>query len=249
MKGETNDASAGIMGEYTISDIEDAPNAPGIYAWYHKLYLSAADMRVLSAATDDRVLSEEALQLLEQQTEIFSNPPINLYGKGHFNSNWKAVFSEQSTIESDPFQRSLSAEELESFSNNKTKNEATNSFSKDFFKALTANVDVFAPPIYIGKAENLNTRLNNHIKTLRRVKKGLREDLGFRDALEKRLRESSINFGHRAGAIGISEDNLIVKTVNFEKILPRESKEKLYKLAGEIEYFLNRWYKPHLGRL
>jgi hypothetical protein len=102
-------------------------------------------------------------------------------------------------------------------------------------------------PIYIGKAYNLNIRLDEHLKQFSQF-----EMFPPVDA------EQSFNFGEnfaeRAIGAGFSVDELIVYVLDLKKFseqigIQKLTSKDLKQLSLIIEYVLNRRLRPALGRI
>jgi hypothetical protein len=249
-KGDNLMEGSEVVSEFNASNIDEVANAPGLYAWYQQLYLTDADYSALGAVNNGDIAIPSS-NILDRQTRIFSHLSLELSGKGAFGINWKAFLTEETQLD----KYSVDGEKSLYKSIGDEQNEGLGSAGSDnyeeqqFFRCLTNAVQTIGPPIYIGKAISLNERIARHIYDLRRVKRGIKEDPEFKKALHTKLKEKSLSFGYRAAAAGLKEDELIVKTVNFKEIFPNESDKKLVQIAEKIEYLLNRWYRPHLGRM
>lgn len=242
---------SGFISEFNATDVDEVAHAPGLYAWYQQLYLTDADYSVLGTVGDNDDIVSPSSNILDRQTKIFSQLSLELSGKGAFGINWKALLTEENQLDKyvidgveSPF-KTIKDEQKEGLRSV----EKSNYNEKQFFRCLASTVRSIGPPIYIGKAISLNERIATHIYDLRRVKRGIKEDPEFKKALQTKLNEKSLSFGYRAAAVGLTEDELMVKTINFKEIFPNESDRTLVKIAERIEYLLNRWYKPHLGRM
>ena len=239
-----------VVTEHTISSIDQAPPCVGLYAWYHNWYLSEADLRQLEPGVDAERVRETVRGLLEKQTRIFADTSIKLEGRGNFGSAWSADVRELGSLSRHfGFEEQSTSESGKKPENNKSKTEfSIEENSRLLIELLQRTFVHFNVPVYIGKSDCLRTRLGAHARDFRKIRKGIREEPRFRAAVEQNLISGELDFAHRAAISGLTADDLTVRCINFETLYPGCSTEYLYDCAGTIEYSLNRWIKPHLGR-
>jgi len=122
-------------------------------------------------------------------------------------------------------------------------------FKNDIFKKndLSLISKVFAPPIYIGVSNNLCSRLTQHANELDDILYSSKYEY-VHDLFDEDLDspKESKYFASRLGKVlkkkrSIDLNSLLIKTCEFDDIMTRK---EIYNL----EYFLNRTYKPLYGR-
>jgi hypothetical protein len=187
-----------------------APSTPGIYAWM--LYAPISNRTATIA-------SELASDLAEYE-RMAKQQPVNLQSTGEFfKSKWEGTVSLES--------KEWDAENM--FSDNTNLAMASAAHFNQVLQAL-------APVLYVGKADNLRSRLENHVKALEKIDQWEYLDLDSEGKY----------FAERANKMEIPLD--LLRFTFFE--FPANDLEQHLVLDAnkKVEGFINRILKPSLGR-
>ena len=114
-------------------------------------------------------------------------------------------------------------------------------------KALEIAMPVLSAPIYVGVATCLNTRLSQHVNDINKLSSAVNDDPEVR----QRLREKGkSNFAQRAVAAGFTPESLQVWTCNLDLLIEdlESQSHDARAVAEAVEWLLNRWHRPYLGR-
>ncbi len=138
--------------------LDQAPEAPGIYAWYHQLVLSDADIEVclrdIDSATSASDKEAVARRFLEKFVfSYYSETPYLVQIAGAL----KPTFSGPV-----PYVSEVSASLVTRIANSPMR-------LRTLKEALTTMVPVFSSPLYIGMAQNLRSRLRAHKRWIERL--------------------------------------------------------------------------------
>jgi len=238
--------------KYTCSTVSQAPESPGLYAWYGKVDIGDSDyLRLIIEGKD----AGEARfrSLLARHTQRHNLPGMHVRIRSSFESEWRATCPEVTT---EKFIEVLSgAADEEELSDQEAKRRLASldktvgkQKSRQLLKeVLEESVPVFAAPIYIGVTDNLRRRLTEHASLLERFARALEREPNAGELL--RQHATSPYFALRALAAGFDENYLEVHVLNFAEIAPSGySTEELREVAESAEWILNRWHRPYLGR-
>jgi len=125
----------------TFSNFQDAPQCPGIYAWYYPFRRCYEDIHdvireiQLVQSYDSKVHdiskaeSEFKFKWLTYKTSIYRE--VNTFDKSQIDSLWNSINSDENKI---------------------------NAFDEIFMKC-----SIMMPPLYVGKTNNLKRRLHEHL--------------------------------------------------------------------------------------
>jgi len=244
---------------FICGTVSEAPESVGLYAWYGRVDAGEADWRF------DPVEGADAgtgrfLGLLARHSSRHQPQPIFMTGVGPFAS---VLTGELQDRTQDSLQKALAwrgeAEPEPSGQNNsggpgydeeRTAKVHMAAESAEHRKALAAILGAATPlltaPLYIGVAKNLRVRLGTHASQVFKAAKFVRDNP---DGREQLLQGDKPSFAARAVAAGFSPDNLVVWTLNLDKLLAELSDvEKKRAIAEAAEWFLNRWHRPIFGR-
>lgn len=132
------------VGFFYEANFVDVPSAPGVYAWFYPL-------RVLSRSVDDLFQLVGSVQALLNYDAIA--PGVQRHGEIPF-AWWTFVLActrrPKALTLSEPIQRAWA------------QITATDESFAEFQQALL-KASIFMPPLYVGKADNLNTRCVQHL--------------------------------------------------------------------------------------
>ncbi len=121
-----------------INKVIAIPPSPGVYAWFRKLSLDT---------TTDANFVSSIREILSAKTW-----PKTLNGSGKI-----GPYSAQLSLQPSRRDLSTSKETI-------AKDISLNSKQRDQFSDLLLQVSVFQPPLYVGKAINLQVRIASHIR-------------------------------------------------------------------------------------
>ena len=242
-----------MIQKFSCSTISQAPESPGLYAWYGKVDIGDSDY--LKLLIDGKDHGEDRLRsLLSRHTQRFNLPEMHVHITSSFEAEWRASCSEQTA---DKFVEILAgaAQENGTANDQETKKRRV-SLDKTLAKqknrqllkqALEYSVPVFSAPLYIGVSDNLRRRLSEHVTLLERFARAIEQDPSQREKLRQQATHPA--FAVRALAAGFDENYLEVHVLDFADLAPANySPDELRDIAESAEWLLNRWHRPYLGR-
>lgn len=192
---------------YNHLEVDECPETPGIYAWYlYKQLMKVDGINIF--LTLDELRKKGSLENIE-----LSSPPA-------FKKRWHGKLTFEA-MESEEFKAPT---ELSS-----TEVELTIEKFKESFCGFFA-------PIYIGKGDNLQTRISTHIRILRNLEE--KAEISPDD-----IKDSE--FARRAYKSNITRNDLVFTYVCFEKQSPQNNFEVI---RDQLEFYLNHISNPRLGR-
>jgi hypothetical protein len=204
--------------------ISDAPQSPGLYAWYGKLDSPIADYKRQIDEAGNDMGEIRFRRLLAKHLERYELAPISLTSRGTFGATWGGTMRENSAS---VIQRAILGEEL---------NDEIDPYIRDFAASLSvvsekeeyrhALVEILehaypaiSAPIYIGVAENLRERLSEHVSRYRQLRDALsKQEDGF-ERLSNYVAEKGGQFADRAIVYGFQPDHLFVTVLPLDDFL------------------------------
>ncbi|CAM2341019.1 hypothetical protein [Burkholderia vietnamiensis] len=241
------------------TELDKVPASPGVYAWYAKPQIGAADWSKALDHNGDDIGEATLRSLLAKHTSRFA--PISLRVRAHhaFRDSWAG------RLTSATFDRHVSALNKKDFQEEEEKLLRLPKASMQ--KVLSSETqrgrlsklitEVAAPllssPVYIGKSDDLRRRISEHVANLGKwhilVQRNSIYREKMRDALFGGDRNYSVpdEFSTRAIAAGFSPDNLEIYVLNIAEALGVSNNLAL-ELAETLEWLLNTWHRPILGR-
>lgn len=209
------------MIEYSIpwSEIENAEDRPGIYAWYSRPPIGEADR-------DD---PEGWTKLVKKYVFDHRRPMMKVNAKAALGLEFDGK------IDHSPF---TDPDDEDWDPETETINLVTD--------VIQAAVPRLGAPLYIGIARvSLNTRLRQHKSDIERYQRyGIEKVAEIKD--ENPEREADRIFASRVVDRGINSDNLLVEAIGINK--ETHSDNDLDRGLRTAEYILNRIFFPILGR-
>lgn len=219
-------------------DVELAPQAPGIYAWYAQLALSVDDWHPrikdgidLAARDLDRAIADYA--------QVHSPEPVALRGDGSYGLNW-----------SGEIRRDNISDHIEgNFANAVDSHLSRVSPNPEGRKLLTALLHaatpIFASPLYIGVATNLRVRLSQHKADYELAKTEIHND----PSSSNRLQFHGSSFGARVAGAGVQMECLECWILPTGDIIDSKESDRHQRNVAEVaEWVLQRIFLPVLGR-
>jgi hypothetical protein len=234
---------------FSCLNVDEAPESPGLYAWYGLLNAGPQDWELNLAAGED--LGAQACRtLLQQHSSRFASPPLRLEARGTFSSIWRGDLRDASAERL----RTILAGEVAAVEKDPTSDEnqqrlldsvlASSKLREILLGILKAATPILSAPMYIGVAMSLRARLRQHVDMLFKLASTAPASPRERERL---LADS--RFASRAIGMGFSADTLSVWTLNLASLYPDHSDQEALRVVAETaEWLLNRWHRPLLGR-
>ncbi|MCG7607947.1 MULTISPECIES: hypothetical protein [Mycobacterium] len=230
---------------YSMLDVSEAPEAPGIYAWYAAFRATEQDWQFQPGPTGDEALGPFA-ELICRYGGQFEPLAVQLSGQGAYGARWRGDLAVDF-----PFAEGGSSsghndggESAQQTHPRIMKAVETPGARKVVAKLLEHATPTFSTPLYIGVAEDLRRRLTDHKKSYSKAMSWLRdhpEDIAA-------IKLAGKSFGERAAARNIAMERLEVWVIDLEEELSELSSEQLREMAESAEWILHRIYSPILGR-
>lgn len=235
---------------YTIAEIGNAPTSPGLYAWYGVVVAGAPDWVMDLHMGQDRG-EQNSRRLLKNHTARYRGPDLNITATGGFSTSWSGRIQDSSN---QVLQELLEPTETPAVDEDddapapKLRNTLSSPEARKLlFKALKQSAPVFAAPLYIGVAENLLNRLTQHKRRLLKLWDICNKEPGKLVALQNT--EYQGEFSVRAIERGFSPESVEVWVLALEHLNEDKlSDAQLRTTAEALEWLLNRWHRPPLGR-
>src|SRR6187402_1224216 len=179
------------------TDIANAPDAAGVYAWYYSPELTDFDLQQTIAEVNKHRGTAAAEEIIREMLDdrlfrYFREAPYQATIGGRLKPSYVGSMEHKSSVSSSLVQR-LAAEPERLF---------------NIRNVLSASAPMFASPIYIGMATRLRTRLGQHKSLIERYRATRRAHVpadGGADA----------SFAWEVATRKISPDRLFVYTCSF----------------------------------
>lgn len=251
--GALEDADAGAedhaASRFGMLEVEQAPESPGIYAWYATFQASAQDWETKPVGGQDASI-EGFLGLLREYASYYEPLPITLRGSAPYGGRWDGVLELDHGVnrhESPSQDEGVDRRERER--RERDREALDNTISSQTGRRLLAQflgraTPVFSSPLYIGVAENLNERLQRHRTSYNKAMEWLRSNPNDAD----RLRGDARTFGQRAASRGIAMENLEAWVIDLKALESDIPVKSLRESAQSAEWLLHRLFAPILGR-
>ena len=238
------------MQRYAFSDIDNAPESPGLYSWYGLLRSGRGTWgKHVEEGTDHgEGRSRRALRL---HTEHYATAPLEVSVRTAFSAAWcgtlddKSVTSLCSTLEN---AEDASLEESDRVAAPKLQSTLQSPKMRELlFDVLQQSAPVFSAPLYVGVAESLRTRLRRHAHNLNvHARLSVNRPDYFDNITDPKIVGT---FAFRAARQGFSPDSLEVWILDLSRFSGAGHTERqLREVAEACEWLLNRWHRPQLGR-
>ncbi|WP_433562294.1 hypothetical protein ACQP1O_33080 [Nocardia sp. CA-151230] len=228
---------------YSMLDVDQAPQSPGLYAWYVGFLAGPHDWRTDPGPDGDMAVGG-FLRLLTRYASHFEPLPIALRSSGSYGSVWQGSLERDAPLgDAEDKSQGLELEDkrLDQLMDSLGNEDRRRAISE----ILAMAAPVFSTPLYIGVATDLRERLCVHRRDFGRAYEWLRDHPDDRD----RLRLEAKNFGSRAAARNITMDRLEAWVIDVGEGSDNEfSTQKLRQIAQTAEWLLNRFHTPILGR-
>jgi hypothetical protein len=235
------------MSQFKISDAlhldeaDEAPDSPGIYVWYGKLAVGAADWDESLNASNELAQSQ-LLKALRDHSIKYRQQSLQLDACANFTTRWSgglnAVLPDTWNSESNRIWAAQSESDVARLT-------SFNKGRKDLLSLLDTAFPIFSSPLYIGLAidQTLRGRLRQHRTQFRR-----HWDKASKDPEYPSRIINPAKFADRAIKVGYSPADLHFFTLHVEEDHAAGSGSRNEDLLRSAEWLLNRWANPILGR-
>ncbi|MGW2712426.1 hypothetical protein ACWC4J_26110 [Streptomyces sp. NPDC001356] len=231
-----------------MREVEQAPESPGLYAWYASFRASPQDW--LTRPDEGRDAAADGfLNLLREYASYFEPLPIALRGSAPYGGSWRGELELDHGLTATPEIGDTPQSDSEKLSQ-KDRAALTETINSQDGRRVLATLlsqatPFFSSPIYIGVAENLRQRLQQHHRNYTEVMEWLSENPNDTQIAQ----EQASVFGHRAAAKRIAMENLEVWVIDLGDLESTDlSVRKLRETARSAEWLLHRLFSPILGR-
>jgi hypothetical protein len=236
---------------FSLETVSQAPKATGLYAWYAGLNAGLKDWEL--EVTDGIDVGTERLRsLLKRHTAHYCFRELETTALGAFSQTWTGQLQDKTAnILQNVLAEPGDTQEQDSYDQKRAPKLQSTLESREarrlMVKALEAAIPVLSAPIYVGVADCLHTRLSQHVRDINKLTNTVINDPSSRQRLRK---EKKTNFAVRAVAAGFSPENLQVWTCNLDLLIEEigSKTQDARTVAEAVEWVLNRWHRPYLGR-
>jgi hypothetical protein len=223
-----------------IDKVYEAPDCEGLYVWYGRLSVGAADW-------DDRetnsnvVAQEQLLRAFRDQSVKHRQQPLHLEATANFSTRWmgglEPVMPAGWSNDTDGFLTTATGHSV-------VRATSTNPGREQLLALLNIALPNFSSPLYIGLAidQPLRSRLHQHRNKLRRHWESVSKDPDYPARIKPE------NFADRAIKMGFSPRDLYFYTLHIDLENGDSSEVSIKELLRSAEWLLNRWANPILGR-
>lgn len=204
--------------------VDDAPETPGLYAWYYKTILPRHDVDNLitevGAASHERAVELVSAFFRSFVFRPLEEEPYHAVIEGKLKPKYQGKLAHISSVSEDLVKRV--ANDVERI--------------RAIADALECCVPHFASPVYIGMSKSLRTRLRQHKRLIEKFIQARRE---CSEVVEIGDDEADLSFAKDVARRGLVPNRLVVF------VTPVRTAGDEYK---DIENLLNRLYFPLCGR-
>ncbi|HET9873185.1 MAG TPA: hypothetical protein VFP89_11415 [Propionibacteriaceae bacterium] len=222
-------------------DVDLAPAAPGIYAWYGQLGLGPHDWRPQPKDGSDLAVGY-LTKAMADFARVHQPSPIRLKGDGTYGLGWtgtlrRASIADTGGTDDEPTIHARLAPLI-----------GSPDVRQLLVMLLREATPVFASPLYIGVATNLRSRLAEHLKSYEDARQLIRRD----PVAAKRLQFDGGDFGARLAGTGLQLEHIICWVIQADLEPDAEGGSMPSASAREVaeaaEWILQRTFLPVLGR-
>lgn len=227
--------------QLAFDEVGNAPTGPGIYAWYG----------VPAAGPEDWATEQALRNFLAFHTRRYVTPTLQLAAQTTFKRSWGGELDETTSrvfdralglVEDDGGDEPLTTEDQvkrKTLSAAVDRVCADGSHREHLVEALIAAIPMLASPLYVGISRTLRKRLLTHVRTFEKLAAEAPTDAELEDLLA-----DDKNFAARAFSRGFSDSLLQVWCLPLSISDPNAADD----MVKAVEFFLNRWHHPPLGR-
>jgi hypothetical protein len=223
-----------------LDKVDEAPNSAGLYAWYGRLSVGAADWDDRETKCNSTAQSQ-LLGALRDHSVKFQQQPLEMEALANFSTRWAGGLKPALPENWDEEPEGLWSGSISHPIAHVT---SSNPGREELLGLLNNVLPVFSSPLYIGLAieQTLKSRLQQHRSKLRRHWDSVSRDPDYPARIKPE------NFADRAIKVGFSPRDLYFYTIHIETESEEISKVRHEELLRSAEWLLNRWANPILGR-
>lgn len=221
-----------------LDNSDQAPDCRGIYVWYSRPSLGLADWDEHHTET----AQTNILRAINKFTKKHQNQPLNIHATANFSIKWDGDVYTKNDDENLVDDALSSHDETNNHFVTATKH---NDSRSKLIQLMESSFPTFHSPLYIGRAteQTLHERIEQHRNSFYRHWQQSTKDPTYKD----RLINNTKNFASRAVVRGFSPSDLYFQTIHPSPSATMTSSEES-DLIKSIEWLLNRWAFPLLGR-
>jgi hypothetical protein len=227
------------------------PEAPGIYAWYVKPMIGRLDWKsVLDALGNDQG-DENLRRILFEFSNNLAPPKLTTKAKLAFRDSWHGVLQSESYNSNSKKILSQGHDNDYQFPGRYfdavMRSEKSRRALTEFINRTFIN---FWTPVYIGKSKNLKKRLSEHVSEYRKLYDAVKLNPEIRERVTARI-EGDDNEAPPNLAARLLYANIIpnqCRVTFIETFYEDSSQDDAVQLAEVIEWLLNTWNRPILGK-
>ncbi|MQS14745.1 GIY-YIG nuclease family protein [Streptomyces kaniharaensis] len=229
---------------FSMRDVDQAPESPGLYAWYVSFRAGPHDWKIKPGPNGDQAI-EGFLNLLRKYAGYYEPLPIGLAGRGAYGAKWQGSLELDYPLREPQDETRVNEDDAAKRLDILMDSLDTEDRRRIMATILQRSAPVFSAPLYIGVAENLRQRLSQHRRDYTKSYDWLRDHP--EDAEEVKARGKS--FGARAAARNIAMEHLEAWVIDLaDEENDEVTKKHLRNTAESAEWLLHRLYSPILGR-
>ncbi|MFV9634439.1 hypothetical protein [Mycobacterium neumannii] len=221
-------------------DLDLAPDAPGIYAWYAQLALGNQDWERSDRDGVDAAIGY-LINAISDYARVHQPIAIHLKGEASYNLHWSGRLERASIADGSPLSATSDVKaRMEGLADQPV-------VRRLLISLLRAATPMFASPLYIGVATNLRVRLGQHMAAYENARASLR-----RRSSTMTVQEEDDSFGARLASTGMPLEYLecYVLPADLAEVAVEDSGTTLSArdVAAAAEWILQRIFLPVLGR-
>lgn len=244
---------------FKLTEIDRAPTGPGVYVWYSKPQIGTPDWRrnLDSEANDSGELAFR--RLLSKHSARFMPPFLRADAHSAFRDTWEGRlhpirYERHVAAIADP--QSMDGESKNIMFPRRSMERLLSSEKQRGLLSelmMSSAIPVLSSPLYIGRGDNLRSRLTDHATALGKWNALVQRDPSYRDHLREILFSGAATldipdcFATRAIASGFGPENLIVYALDLCDLFDIKG-DSAKELSEVFEWLLNTWNRPLLGR-
>lgn len=227
------------------------PEAPGIYVWYVKPMIGRLDWKSALDALGNDQGDENLRRILFEFSNNLAPPKLTAKVKLAFRDSWYGVLNAESYS---AHSKKILNQGLDNdfhfpgqFFDEVMRSEKSRRALTDFVNRTFIN---FWTPVYIGKSKNLKKRLNEHVSEYRKLYDAVQHNPEIRLSITTRI-EGDNSQDPPSLAARLLYANIIpdqCRITFFETCYEGCSPDDAVRLAEVLEWLLNTWNRPILGK-
>lgn len=225
------------LGPINISEVGTAPNRPGIYVWYARPDIAKADWHSEFAGGPEKA-SQNLQTLIRKHSMKHGSQGMVIEATAQFSNRWRGTLAEVTEARFGEFS-SMQPIQPQARLSKLCDEDATRGA---LVALLQACFPIFTGPLYIGLAINqpLRKRLLRHSQAFHTLwnSKATLDDTG-----------DQTTFAARAYKAGFSPGELFCYAIPIDTMSTGlKDPQQVQELIETIEWLLNRWSLPSLGK-